>query len=141
MSGEFERAVAETVDRLKLLGWDVTPWCGVANKLKEMGYVVVEYADGICGTSYTIYEKQVSLSGYTFQLGGKHVFIHTSRGDTKYRWKLINDIIYKMGKSPYNYDVWEYFTENVKRAELYCDTAGYKINGNHVEDIVICSLY
>ena len=141
MVGYFEETLAKVVKDIELWGHAVTPWGGIANKLKEMGYVVVEYANGVCGTSYTIYKNPISINGYKFKFDGKTIFVHTEKASDKYKYRLVNRIIHAVGGSIYDYKLSEYLYNNIRWTKCYCNANGYTINGKLVKDLSIFRIY
>lgn len=140
MTGYFEETLAEDIKKIELCGYTITPWYGIAEKLKEMGYVVIEYADGR-DRYYDIHKNPVSINGYHFSLNGKKIFIHTSKYKEEYKYRLVSKIIHKIGKSVYDYKLCEYLDKNIHWTECYCDTNGYKINGKLIKDLLIFRIY
>ena len=140
MSDYFEKELTENIKQIEIWGYSVTPWHGIATKLNEMGYPIIEYKNGICGSAYIIYNEPTLLNGYIFTMNGNEIFVHTD-WSIQFKLALIEKIMHEIGKSIYDYEMYQYLEANIKEAKCFCKANGYKVNGKQIDNIMFIRIY
>ena len=129
----YEETLANDLKNIKTFGHTVTPWAGIAEMLKGLGYVVVEIESSL-GSVYNVYANPITLTGYVFRLNGKRIFIKTNRKplSPNGQSKLVNDIVRAIGGSVYDYRFCNYLEKNIKASYLRCDA-----NNKHADVLIL----
>ena len=140
MSDYFKEKLEENIKQIEMWGYSVTPWCGIATELNKIGYPIIEYKNGICGSSYIAYSKPVILNGYIFTMNGNEIFVHTD-WSIQFKHALIEKIMHEIGKSIYDYEMYQYLEANIKEAKCFCKANGYEVNGEQIDNIMFIRIY
>lgn len=135
----FEESIKKCISEINgFIGYAITPWPGVANKLNEMGYKVVRYEEReACLPSYKIYKgnKNVSLNGYFLSIFGENFFIESEYAKDPKGFRYISAVCHAL-KLRYN-DVFEYISENIEESECKVLMNEYEIHSSETGVVTI----